>query len=408
MSGDQVTVVVAGAEFGGWKSVRIEAGIEQQARSFKLETTSVWPGRADIPRRVRAGDPAQVFIGSDLVATGWVDATPVRYGKDAVTVGIHGRSKTADLVDCCPIQSLALGAGDAAGGHWADVIPPGGASAPPAPATRVQAPASSAGPHQWRGQRLEVIAAALAAPYGVVVRVESTTGAPIAVHQLQPGETVFESIDRMMRLRHVLSTDNAHGDLVFIRPGSAGDADTALMLGENILEADAPLDYKDVFSQYIVQGQRAGTDSAFGDVSTEVQAADGDALIAASAAVAGASRRRVLVLKQSGQVDIGTAQDRAKYERAHRAAKALQTGYTVQGWRQGSGALWVPNQYVHVRDALVGFNARMLVAKVAYLLDPQRGRVAELTVGPVDGYRTQAQKKAAATGDGGGNWKDVQ
>ncbi len=39
-----------------------------------------------------------------------------------------------------------------------------------------------------------------------------------------------------MRLRHVLSTDNALGDLVFIDVGSTGTATTTLELGQNIQE----------------------------------------------------------------------------------------------------------------------------------------------------------------------------
>ncbi len=46
----------------------------------------------------------------------------------------------------------------------------------------------------------------------------------------------------------------------------------------------------------------------------------------------------------------GTCQDRALYERAHRAAKALEATYTVAGWRQGDGQLWMPNLLVRVRE----------------------------------------------------------
>ena len=117
-----VRLLVNGTEYGGWKSVRIAAGIERQARDFDLDVTDRWPGQTEIPRRIQPGDPCQVFIGDDLVLTGYVDATPIRYDGKSVTVGVKGRSKTADLVDCCPMPSgnstaPALGAG----GQWADV-----------------------------------------------------------------------------------------------------------------------------------------------------------------------------------------------------------------------------------------------------------------------------------------------
>ena len=99
-----VRLLVNGIEYGGWKSVHISAGIERQARDFELEVTDRWPGQAEIPRRIQPGDPCQVFVGDDLIITGYVDATPIRYDGKSVSVGVKGRSKTADLVDCCPLN----------------------------------------------------------------------------------------------------------------------------------------------------------------------------------------------------------------------------------------------------------------------------------------------------------------
>lgn len=403
-----VRLLVNGSEYGGWKSVRISAGIERQARDFELEVTDRWPGQAEIPRRIQPGDPCQVFIGDDLIMTGYVDATPIRYDGKSVSVGVKGRSKTADLVDCCPIESGKSTTASSGGGQWKDVIGPDGKK------PNVVKPSATA-VNQWRHQKMEVIAAGLAAPYGVRVIAEIDTGKLIPEHQVQIGETVFESIDRMMRLRHVLSTDNGKGDLVFIDVGSAGMAGTALELGENLLSGSTELDYKGVFSTYICKGQRSGNDEQYGaDVAEE----EGEAEETNSTTVTGetatatdarAKRRRVLVIKQSGQADGGTCQDRADYERAHRAAKALQTNYTVAGWRQEDGRLWLPNMMVRVRDALIGFDTDMVIAEVSWLLDSQ-GLRTEIKVGPPDGYRTKAGKlKASKSQKGGGpEWSDLK
>lgn len=398
---DVVTLVVNGEEYGGWKAVRIEAGIERQARSFDLSVTDRWPGQTDIPRRIREGDLCQVFIGADLVLTGFVDATPIRYDGTSVGVGVKGRSKTADLVDCCPVPTGVATA--ASGGMWRDVIGPDGKKP-----NVINPPAKTAS--QWRNQKLEVIAAALAAPYGIRVLSEVDTGRPIAEHQVDVGETVFESIDRMMRIRHVLSTDNEKGDLVFIDVGSAGRSDTPIKLGVNILEGDAPLDYKGVFSEYIVKGQKAGNDDQFGvDASEEEGVSSGASPQTASVRDARATRRRVLVIKQSGQADDGTCQDRAEYEKAYRAAKALETRYTLVGWRQTGGELWKQNQIVRVVDPLVGFDVDMVIAELAYVMD-ERGLRTEVKVGPSDGYRSKAGKlKPEKSQKGGGpDWSDVK
>lgn len=398
-----VRLVVNGTEFGGWKNVRIEAGIERQARSFDLEVTDRWPGQTDVPRRVRPGDLCALYIGKDLVATGYIDGTPIRYDGTSLSVGIRGRSKTADLVDCCPIQASSGGSGvksssGASGSKgWGalHLTASDGTKTAPAPAARSIRPNTKGGTGgQWRGVKLEQIASDMAAPYGVNVLAEVDTGGTLA-HQVQQGETVFESIDRMLRIRHCLSTDNAQGDLVFIVAGSGGKAGTALELGVNIRSADVPLDYSKVYSEYICKGQKSVTsqqtdeDEAGNDVDTAVTASIGSSATVLDNRI---TRRRLLVLRQSGQADEGTCGDRVKYERAHRAAKALESTYTVDGWRQGdTAALWVPNQVVRVVDAVIGFDTEMLIAEVKYLLDEQ-GQRTELRVGPLDGYVSAAQK----------------
>jgi len=389
-----VRLVVNGKEYGGWKSVRIEAGIERQARSFELGVTSKWPGQTDIPRRIQPFDACQVFIGNDLVVTGHVDATPIKYDARTVTVGVNGRSKTADLVDCCPPpggEAITV----STGGEWKDVVGLHGH-----PTENVVTPPARTS-NQWRNQRVEVIASALAAPYNVRVIAEVDTGQVIPDHQVQPGETVFESIDRMLRLRNLLSTDNAFGDLVLIDVGSAGKAVTALVLGKNVLASNASLDYRGVFSDYIVKGQRSGSDDEFGEIISESEAT--------AISDVRSKRRRVLVILQSGQADVGTCRDRAEYERAYRAAKALETSYTVVGWRQGDGSLWQPNQTIRVIDEIVGFDDDMLVAEVAYVLD-ENGMKTEIVVGPPDGYRPRAGtlKRHKSQKGGGFEWSDVE
>ena len=100
---DDVTLRVNGREWGGWTSVRIGAGIERLARDYSVEITREWPGGdgvTSLQLRVKNGDRVEVLIGDDLVITGWVEATPVRYDARSISTGISGRSITADLIDC--------------------------------------------------------------------------------------------------------------------------------------------------------------------------------------------------------------------------------------------------------------------------------------------------------------------
>jgi prophage tail gpP-like protein len=345
---DNVTLRVNGVDFGGWLEVEIVAGIERQARDFTLGITRSWPGATDIPRRVRPGDVCEVWIGSDKLLTGYVDATPINYDKDQVSVGVKGRSKSADLVDC----------------------------------------AADFGKGQWRSRKIESIANDLAKPYGITVKTEVDTGGAIAEHQIQPGETVYESLSRLLNLRQLLSTDGPDGNLVLVNPGSGGRASTAIELGSNVLSADIGLDYKDVFSTYVCKGQRAGTD---------LDAAENIAESVSKAVDNNVRRYRLMVITQTGQVDTQMCADRVRYEALYRAAKAIEATYTVQGWRQQDGSLWLPNQLVRVRDGVIGFDDDLLVVEVAYKLSGQ-GMTTTMKVGPQAGYipSPEATKKAKA------------
>lgn len=360
---NRVRLVVDGVEYSGWKQVRIEAGIERAARSFTLAVTDKWPG-ADGARRIATGAKCELFVGADKVLTGFVDSVPVSFDASSVSVAVRGRSLTADLIDCSAMNV----------------------------------------PGQWRGQKVEAIARALASQYGVLVRADVDTGPVIADHQIQPGETVFESIDRMLTLRQLLASDDGDGALVLLSAASGGAAGTALVEGVNILEADCPNDVAAVFSEYVCKGQRSASgDEELGPQATEVSG------VAVSAGV----RKRVLVLNQSGQADAAACKARAEYEAAIRMAKSRQVSVKVAGWRQADGSLWRPNQLVRVTSPTLGVDEELLVTEVGWSLS-EGGMLTGLSLCPASGYVTRlvrskaAGKKAGSSSGGADTWADIK
>lgn len=379
MNNNDVKLIIDGTEYGGWKSVRIAAGIERIARDFDLEVTRQWPGSDNVARKIRPGMACQVLIGNDKLVTGYIDATPISYEGKSFKVGIKGRSKTADLVDCCPLNMLPAGG-------WGDVD-----NGKTGPRALTQHAAT-----QWANTKLERIAEYLAKPYKVKVIAEVNTGATIENFSVEQSGTVFDAIDKMMRMNHMLSTDNGNGDLVFIRAGSGGNCTTPLVAGGNILSASASLDYKNVYTHYTCNGQRSITDD-------DPEPADvvSSSASAVDTRIFGVQRIRSLVIHHSGQNDEGTCRARVEYEMEHRGAKALETTYTVSGWRQEDGSLWLPNTLVQVQDPIIGFDGRLLIVEVTWLLD-DNGMRTELRVGPQSGYLTKAEKKAVKS------WADVK
>ena len=335
----KVSLRVQGMDYAGWQSVSITAGIERQARDFTLSVA--WQWGQDQPLPIKQGERAQVFIGRDLVLTGWVFATPISHTPDAITRGVAGRSLTADLVDCSAVNQ----------------------------------------PGQWRQQSVQKVVQALAQPFGLQVLSQVAETAALVDHSIEPGETVFDSVDRLLTLSRLLSTDDGQGRVVIVQPGSAGRAVDALQVGQNILDASASLDFAQVMGEYRVVGQQSGTDESFAEATNEV---------AASVTDPRATRYRPLLIQQQGQLTSQLARERVNWERGSRMGKALAATYKVQGWRQSNGALWVPNLIVPVRDPIVGFDREMLITEVTYTMD-ENGTTATLQVAPPEAVQPEPQ-----------------
>jgi prophage tail gpP-like protein len=340
---------VNGREWGGWTSVRISAGVDRVARDFNVTITRQWPGGGEGTPQIKNGDSVEVLIGTDLVITGWVEATPVRYDASQVTMGIVGRSKTADLIDCSAVAT------------------------------------------QYSGKSLVGIATSLAKPFGITVVDNGAPGTAVIDAQAEHGETAVETLNRLLGQVQALAYDDPQGRLVLGSVGS-GKASTALVLGENILSCDTERSVRERFSDYLVTGQRPGTDDDFGEATISA--------IRQTTRDAGVSRYRPHTLQQSGTATTASCKARCEFEARQRAARTLETTYTVQGWRQGNGVLWAPNMRVIVWDPLLGFdNDELVIAEVTYSQDGN-GTTTELRVGPADAYlpeptKSKAKKKTA-------------
>lgn len=333
-----VSLNVNGREWAGWTSVSVSAGIERIARDFSVELTRRWPGDGNTDSLrigVRNGDSVTVMIDGEPVITGYVEATPVRYDAQSVSMGIAGRSLTADLIDC------------------------------------------AAPPTQFDGRSMYQVASALAQPFGLTVLNAGAPTAPMIGLQVDHGETVVEVINKMLGMQQALVYDNEYGQLVIGKPGESLAA-TALVYGENIISCSTEKSIRERFSAYDVTGQRPGNNNDFGRATI--------AAIRSQTIDGGISRYRPMVIRQTGTSTTQTCKDRAEFEMRQRAARTDETTYTVHGWRQGNGQLWKPNQRVIVFDPLLGFqNDELLISEVTFTKS-NSGTLTELLIGPADAY----------------------
>lgn len=387
---DIVRVRTGRRELTGWTSVQITAGITMASRSFSVGITFAWPQVKDIITGVSVGDPVEVWIGDDPVLTGWVFSTPMSYGADSLQVSITGRSRTADIVDCAPAAWLPGEPPDSSSQAWTTVrsVAPAG--------TVVQATSPKAA--QWKNQRIEQIAADLCAPYGVEVVVQTDTGDPITQHAIDPGETVFDSINRLLASGQLFATDDEAGRLVLTKPGAGGSASGGLETGVNILTGSCQRDGAGLFSDYVVTGQRSGSDTAFGATTLQVMASRKDDL---------ASRFRLLEIAPPGEMTLDLCQQIGAFECRRRRALMQRVSYSVVGWRDAHGRLWRPNTLVHVRDTFFEIDADFLLAEVQYALSDQ-GSITTLNLAPIEAFEAEptARQQQETASTSSGSWVD--
>lgn len=336
-----IALQVSGRIFEGWERIAVTRGLDRAAGSFSL-------GVSDQLWRIRPGAPCRVELDGEPVITGFVDTARMTYDAGSHGLEVAGRGRTADLIDCSAVHD----------------------------------------PGQWNGLTLERLAAILAAPFGVTVRAETSTGDPVANLNLDPGTTPHAEIERLCRLRGLLATDAPDGALVLTRAGAARAAGR-IERGRNVLAASVTASMAGRFSRYICNGSQPGGDG----ISPEDAAG-----VAAFAEDDGVGRYRPLVIRADAPVNPAAATARARHEAAVRYGRALAARYTLAGWRDADGALWKPNRLVELVDDFAGIERDMLIVAVNFTLDSSGSRTVLDLVRP-DAYRQLPTSEVKAAGD---------
>ena len=349
-----VKLTVNNREFEGWKSVRIVRGLLQASAVFQLDVTDKWQGEI---WQIQPYDKCVLSYNGQTLITGYVDSASVNSDSQAFDVSVSGRSKTADLVDC------------------------------------------SVASKQFNRQRIEQIASALSAPFGVKVLAEVSTGNEISTWKPDEGSTVFDAIESLARLNGLLITDNANGDLVFTQAGALR-APADLVSGVNIKGASLGFDVRDRFSEYIVKGQQRASDTIDAATAAHVVSTVIDDSV---------TRHRPLTILAEDQIDIARARKRGQWEATVRMGRSQTLSVEVQGWL-ANGQFWQPNQLVNIKHDRLGLDTELLIVSVEYSLNDSSGTVSRLELMPPGALSPQPPEVEKIKGDSVGTpiiWKPL-
>lgn len=200
MTNHDVTLTVNGTVYGGWKTIRITLSLENLSGVFELGISEKWPGQT-VPWGIRYGDDCTLKIGNDLILSGYVDEIQINYDKENHGITVSGRDKAGDLIDSSAMNK----------------------------------------PGTWNGRTLLQIASDLTAPFQIPITTEVNVGKPFQKFAIEPGESVYEALERLAKMRAVLIISDGHGGLRITRSGMK-IATSALKVGDNIEECHSTLD----------------------------------------------------------------------------------------------------------------------------------------------------------------------
>lgn len=354
----EFTLTIDGNPWSGWKGISVSRSIERMGGAFSVDLAQK-PEEGFLSAAMRAGLPVVVDIDGQVILDGYIDTIQHSYSFDDASIGVSGRDRTGDLIDCAAIVD---------------------------------------GPFEFNNQKLERVIQQILYPYDIELSVDVDTGQAFGRLAVQPGETAQAFIDRACRYRAILPVSNGIGGLVLTRPANEKSAGK-LVFGENLIGGTVTNDWCERFSLYVLKGQAEGRDESTG---AEVSSGEGRATDQY------VLRHRPTVITAESQGGNQTLQDRAVWQRDVSRARSNTASYTVKGWYADEAAkiLWKPNTLVKVKDEARSLNREMLIVSLSFDRDGNNGTTTNLELAIPEAYQIEAEIEPSSgsggTGKGGG------
>ena len=191
------SLIVDGTVYKGWTTLQAVSAIDAIAGEFAISAEQ----SGDI--MIYPGASAVLKLKNQIVCSGYISRAGADLSTTDCGLTLGGADKTVDLAECSAIAE----------------------------------------PDEWFNLNLHEIAVKLCSPFKIkVVNQVGDTGETFKSFKIQPGESVFDALDRAAKARAILVTSNETGNLVLTRAGLNGTAES-LIYGENILEAAFSADW---------------------------------------------------------------------------------------------------------------------------------------------------------------------
>jgi prophage tail gpP-like protein len=216
------------------------------------------------------------------------------------------------------------------------------------------------------GMTLQAIADKVYGKFGVSVRPVGTVDAtPFPKCQAQPGELVFDFVDKLARQRGATLGSDQIGNMLLIGDHT-GTVVQQLTEGENIMKMQCVISNEVMASLYSAVGQAANAESMPAAQSANVEKQ------VTSNNYRGAFKFLQTVLEHPFMSPNEVAK-RAAYEAQFRDGTQIRANVTVQGWLRDGVDLWRCGDDVIVNSPMAMLNFVMKIQTLTFQQDNQSG-----------------------------------
>lgn len=296
---DDLFLTARGRRISGWTDISVTLRADGFPGQFDIAMS--WKDPVTKGAVIAAaGDPCQVYLGSDPVISGYIDQDIGEGDARSRSLRLTGRGKTQDLTDC--------------GAEWES--------------------------GQLVGGNALTISQKLAAVYGIEVALANGAAPGPTVPQwvLNYGEAPAEIIQRLAQNAGLLAYEDASGRLLLANIGTA-QAASGVVYGQNVERWSVQHSMHERFSEIVC--------SSF-DIDTSIDVAGSTFFDTQTDPNVPRHRRKYVFLESVAEDVRAFAIRKAKWEITRRAGRSTIVQVEVDSWRDSAGALWAPNTLVPV------------------------------------------------------------
>lgn len=322
------TVVVNGRTFDDWESVMVQDRMAEPYATFRFTAAERDPLPSHWSRlQFGPGDQVGIYLGGRLaLGNGFILTRQVAYDANQHAVQLQGVGRS---------WAAARGA----------IIDKDG---------------------NYDNMSFQEVALKVVAPFGVGMRFKGQMDpTPFKKLQLQPGEPLWDFLERIARPRGIIMGSDPQGNLVAIGQHEQPSAQE-LTEGYDIKRCQCIISIENTRYDFRVRGQTAGGDDKQGADASEQEAV-----------VPGTLRYYSPLLTTAEQPvwNLAELQSRAANERKWNEGTRIECNITVYGWLRKDGELWRAGDEITVDSPMImlGRNTVLKVETVTFTQDNESG-----------------------------------